>query len=138
MSNWCQFCDKEMRLEESVVYIREYITCGHSNCIRKAKETANAIFEEQNQKEEEIVIFKTMTPKDDKSWRVVPINEHPEFLSEASVMTLLMEGQIANIYHPNSLKEVYYCARKKIDVINYMGTIHIESEEESNNDTTDV
>jgi len=135
MSNWCQFCDKEMRLEESIVYIQEYITCGHSNCERKAKEMAKAIYEEQNRKEEEIVIFKTMTPKDDKSWRVVPVDEHPEFLSEPFVMTLLIEGQIANIYHPNSLKEVYYCARKKLDVINNIKLIHIE--EESDDDTVD-
>lgn len=112
MSNWCQFCDKEMVIEQSVVYAEGYITCGSDKCVDKAKEVATAILAEPPKKECEgkFVIFSTMTPKDEGSWRIVSPEDHPDFLKDESAMTRLFEGDMANVYHPNHLKEVYYCA----------------------------
>ncbi len=119
MANWCQFCDKEMVIEQSVVYAEGYITCGSVPCVAKAKETAIAIAEDRpvNTNEGKFVIFSTLTPKDEKSWRIVLPEDHPPFLKNEEAMTKLFEGEMANVFHPNHLKEVYYCAMSLEKVI---------------------
>lgn len=112
MSNWCQFCDKEMVIEQSVVYAEGYITCGESACVAAAKAVTQEIINEEPQQatKGQFVIFSTMTPKKDDSWRIVHPKDHPPFLNNEEAMTKLFEGEIANVLQPNKLKEIYYCA----------------------------
>jgi hypothetical protein len=101
-----------MVIEQSVVYAEGYITCGSDKCVAAAEALVQAILNEDPTRatDGKFVIFSTMTPKDEDSWRIVPVEDHPDFLKDEAVMTKLFEGEMANVFHPNHLKEIYYCA----------------------------
>lgn len=121
MSYWCQFCDKEMKLHASVVYELEYITCGASECMNKARTNAVAIANEENMKKLDIIVFSSLTPEDTDSWRMVDVEKYPEFITECPeiVEQMLDEGHVVNVEAPEGCKEpeVFYCIKYKKDVL---------------------
>ncbi len=100
MSYFCQFCDKEMMLTESVVHIKEYITCGRLPCVKKAK--ANDRYyaptpEESDQILVSVVLFSTKTPEDYDSWLPLKPDKHPTFLKDQAVLSRLLNGDVVNL-----------------------------------------
>ena len=117
MSYFCQFCDKEMNLVESVVYEQHYITCGNDGCKQKARDVAEEIRKEKKIKRFDVILFSSKTPENPASWRVVAIEDYPDFIIHTpEVMERMLEGDIVNTYHCNATKEVYYCAKLTKDV----------------------
>ena len=108
MSQWCQFCDKEMHFKESVVHVQDYVTCGSGKCRKKAEQAAlNLWNEDQAEKAAKaelerktsaqtpalVAVFRTQTPAIDTSWEIVPPENHPEFLKDPEVLgRMLSEG----------------------------------------------
>lgn len=97
MSYFCQFCDKEMRFEQSVVYQHDYVTCGKGKCLKQANTAHRELYSEEVAKQEQakqsarmVVVFRSETPEDDESWRSIPREEHPEFLQDEDVMSKLL------------------------------------------------
>jgi len=118
MSYFCQFCDKEMRLEQSVVYEKDYITCGNHVCVTKARKTAADIAEERTLKTAKLLIFKSTTPEDSDTWRVVPKDQYPSFFNDKEVLQGLFEGCVVSVQpRDESEAEVFYCARHADEVL---------------------
>ena len=115
---YCQFCDKEMLFRQSVVEVNEYITCGAGKCKQKAAKAYDALVtdmvikdRDQRVKESEktgglepalITVFTTTTPLVADSWKMVPIEDHPDSLRDPDVLAkMLNEGmQIQDTDYP--------------------------------------
>lgn len=119
MSYWCQFCDKEMRLQESIVEVNHYITCGGASCEAKAKETAEAIYQEELAKSRQfdVILFSTKTPEDDESWRGVEEDDYPMYINDPEIMAKMLEG--CSIYIED--EDLHYAAMKTQDYIKLLG-----------------
>jgi hypothetical protein len=118
MSYFCQFCDKEMLIAASIVYQDEYITCGAEPCVLKARQTCKDIAHEQAMKTAKLLIFKTTTPDDESTWRIVHRRDLPEFIKEDEVLKGLFEGYVISLENENDDEPaVHYCARKADDVL---------------------
>ena len=115
-SCWCAFCDKEMLSESLSIICQGYITCGSATCEGRAKANANAIAKEALVKEvhkSRMVVFSTLTPEDDDTWRLVPRIEHPVALSNIDVMSHMKIGH----YVLDDETGLYYCSKTSNDVI---------------------
>lgn len=100
MSSNCQFCDKEMFLTESIVYIKEYITCGRLPCVKKAKDNHRYYAAEQEQAAQTLVsliVFHTKTPELYDTWVPIKPDKHPDFLKEQNVLFRLLCGDVVNL-----------------------------------------
>ncbi len=118
MSYFCQFCDKELMFEQSIVYQNEYITCGNASCIAKAKQTSSDIAHEYAMKTAKLLIFKSSTPNDSSTWRIVPKKEYPEFIREEEVLRGLFDGYVISMLPKDETQpEVFYCARNTEEVL---------------------
>ena len=96
MSYWCQACDVEMRLEASIVYVDEYITCGKPKCARWAKKMfamPDPVKKVVRKVETPvlIVVYATETPDIQDSWKAIAEDEHPDFLSDPEVLTKMLD-----------------------------------------------
>jgi len=112
MSYFCQFCDKEMVLKESVVFCKEYITCGAVDCTQKACRVHKELDVGKDLDFENIVVFESRNPRDDESWRIVDKDHVPKFLRDSVVMAAMIDGEIVNKQKRNKKSIVtYYCAR---------------------------
>lgn len=112
MSNFCQFCDKEMMLEESVVYEQGYITCGVFPCIEKARGVAEEIRIENSTVDIKVMVFSTNTPEDDASWRGVAEADYPDWLVDEDIVSSMLEGT-----GMSEDGKTYYIAMKAEDYI---------------------
>ena len=117
MSYFCQFCDKEMLFEQSIVYQDDYITCGAESCVNKAHQTCKDIAHEKAMKTAKLLIFKTPTPNDESTWRVVHKDNLPEFMKEEEVLKGLFEGYVVSLKPADDEPEMFYCARKSDEVL---------------------
>lgn len=127
MSYFCQFCDKEIFFADSIVYVREYITCGSSPCKSKAINAAEDLLKDFAQREDKtakLLIFKSATPEDVSTWRIVPIQDYPDYFGEDDVMHALMEGCVVGVIPEGGDEEkgpdMYYCARNTEEVLKHM------------------
>ena len=115
-SQFCQFCDKELLFAFSVVSISGYITCGAEPCVAKAIRNTKHYDKLQREKEQppiiesEIILFSTKNPHSPGSWRIVPPEDHPDFMDDLEVVAGLLDGLIANILKPNQKDMLYYRA----------------------------
>lgn len=118
MSYWCQFCDKEMNFHDSVVYEKEYITCGADSCKEKARDVAQEITKEKSMKKMDVILFSSKDPTDPASWRAVEVENYPDFIVHGPEIMeqMVKDGTIVNKYHCNASKEIYYCAKLTKDV----------------------
>jgi hypothetical protein len=118
MSYFCQFCDKEMLLEQSIVYEKDYITCGNHVCTQKARKTASDLTTEASIKTTKLLIFKTTTPEECSTWRVVPKDQYPSFFNDKEVLRGLFDGCVVSLQPADeSEAEVFYCARHVDEVL---------------------
>lgn len=118
MPYFCQFCDKEMALEQSVVYEKDYITCGSAACIAKAGKTSSDIAGESVIKTTKILIFKSPTPEDSATWRIISKKDYPDFLYDEEVLRSLVEGYVIGLQSDeNTQPEMFYCARNTEQVL---------------------
>ncbi len=117
MSYFCQFCDKELKLEPYVVYIKSYITCGSVACTAKAEQVSDELLDEYRAKtkEDNVIIFSTKTPDIEDSWQIVAANSHPEFLANHDIVAEMLEGKLYRD-KTKTLKEMYYCAMLTKDI----------------------
>ena len=130
MSYFCQFCDKEMRFEKSVVYEKDYITCGASACTSKASETSEAIALEASTKGVNILIFKSTNPDDPSLWRIVAKEDYPALLWEEAVLEELMDGGVVGLVPPDAKEpDWYFCARHAEQVMKQMLVDQVEAGE---------
>ncbi|PHS09400.1 MAG: hypothetical protein COA78_12120 [Blastopirellula sp.] len=100
MSQHCQFCDKEIFLTESIVYIKEYITCGRLPCIKKAKDNDRYYAAEKKEAAKTLVsliVFHTKTPEQYNTWVPIKPDKHPEFLKDQNVLYRLLLGDVINL-----------------------------------------
>jgi hypothetical protein len=118
MSYFCQFCDKEMLLEESIVYAHDYITCGNTACVVKATRTAKELAKEAAIKTVSLLVFKSETPEDESTWRVVKPEDYPDSFDD-EVMKALLEGFVVEIRPLAAEAQVpmFYCGRKTSQVL---------------------
>lgn len=118
MSYFCQFCDKEMVLEQSVVYKEGYITCGNVVCTKRASDTSEAIRKESEIKTSSLLIFKSPTPEDPDTWRIVSKDQYPTFLKDPEVLRGLFEGYVIGLQpDEDTPAEMFYCARNTGEVL---------------------
>lgn len=118
MSYFCQFCDKEMVLKESIVYKKDYITCGAEACTMQASSTADAIADECSLKAINVLIFQSPTPEEIPTWRVVAKEDYPEFIKDEDVLEALMDGAVVGKMGDNKERPtMYYCARHTDEVV---------------------
>ena len=112
MSNFCQFCDKELIFKESVVYEQGYITCGGLACTARAKvvskEFEDAPVKQDTIKKANVLIFSSSDPEDVSSWRLVPQN-----IKNVGVMAKLVDGYVVNEENSGN----FYCAKLKKDIV---------------------
>ncbi len=129
MSQFCQFCDKEMLLDHSVVHVHGYITCGSIPCTKNAKENSEYHARIANEKEHpteietQIIVFQSTNPYNPRSWRMVKPQDYPEFISDPDMLGQLLNGEIANIYKANQKGMVYYCAKRLVEVRKALGSV---------------
>lgn len=129
MSYFCQFCDKEMVLEASAVHEEGYITCGKAQCISQARSTAESLRKERELKTVRLLIFKSKTPEDTDTWRVVPKDQYPEFITDREVAKGLFEGYVIGMQTADGGDpEMFYCARKADDVLRQINKARLEKE----------
>jgi hypothetical protein len=118
MSYFCQFCDKEMLFEGSIVYEQGYITCGGASCTSKAGKEYKALEEEYSVKTAKLLIFKSPTPEDNDTWRIVPKDEYPDFIRDTEVLKGLFEGYVIGLQKDEDTPaEMFYCARNTVEVL---------------------
>lgn len=119
MSHYCQFCDKEMKLEESVVYVKQYVTCGATSCYMRAKRVAKDFQIERERieaiKEVPIIVYTSKTPEDLDSWTIIGKEDHPEYLSSIKIMSRLIDGYVVTAEGSGDS----YCARLKSETEKY-------------------
>lgn len=92
MSYHCQFCDKEMRIELSVVYQNDFITCGSQDCTDKAFANAQFHYDDARREEMDVMVFSSKTPEDDNSWRVVAEANYPPEIHDYDIVSKMLEG----------------------------------------------
>ncbi|PCJ39135.1 MAG: hypothetical protein COA71_14560 [SAR86 cluster bacterium] len=115
MSHFCQFCDKEMVLAQSIVYVRDYITCGAAKCAKKAKKVSIEIYKEQNSimGQVDLLVFRSKNPEDEDSWGLVEPKDQPAFLKNSSIVdTMLLECVLGR----RKNDDYFYLIRKKSEV----------------------
>jgi len=117
MTQWCQFCDKEMVLAGSVVHVRDYITCGSAKCAKKAKKMSIEIYKDMNKSTGpvDLLVFATQTPDVLDSWYLIQNKkDRPAFMSDPAVIdAMLMEGVIAE---DSDAPGTYYMIRKREEI----------------------
>ena len=118
MSYYCQFCDKELKLEAYVVYVKNYITCGSKACEDKANTVNDGILEDYKAKtkEDDVLIFSTKTPDKAESWQIVATEAHPKFLENQDTVAEMLAGNLFQ-HKPKTKKEMWYCAVLAKDII---------------------
>jgi len=101
MSEYCQFCDKELLLPQSVDEHLGYITCGSGKCKKRAEKAAVGIWsDEQRSKEENpditemLSVFRSKTPALQESWQPVPVDEHPAILQDPNTVRHMLENGV--------------------------------------------
>ena len=75
---WCQFCDKPLLLGAEVKVL-EYTTCGSRACKAKAIKNHHACNGKILDKAR-LIVHRTATPEDCKSWEVLKREDYPELL----------------------------------------------------------
>lgn len=118
MSYFCQFCDKEIVFEGNIVYKKGYITCGNELCLSKADKMAEDIQKECEVKTAKLLIFKSSTPEDSSTWRIVAKKDYPNFIRDEEVLRGLLEGYVIGLQSKDdTVPEMYYCARNAAQVL---------------------
>ena len=128
MSYHCQFCDKKMVMEMSVVYQNEFITCGAEKCTDEAFANAKFHHDDAHHKEMDILVFESKTPEDATSWRVVKEEDYPASIHDYDIVSKMLEG--FSIYDEPG---VHYIAMKTKD---YQKLLHKENKRVKKNGTT--
>ncbi len=106
--------------ENMATIICGYITCGAHQCQIKAEETTKAFIREEAAKVEHkgrIVVFVTLTPEDESTWRMVGQKDQPAALRNVDIM-----GQMKAFGHMifDEETKLYYCVKTSLEVINQM------------------
>ena len=114
----CQFCDKEMAAENLATMVGGYITCGNLHCQRKAQENIKQTIREEAARVEHnsrMVVFSTLNPEDESTWRVADKKSLPEALRNVDIM-----GQMKAFGHMlfEEDTKLYYCVKTSLEVIN--------------------
>ena len=113
---YCQFCDKEMMAENMATMVQGYITCGSAKCTARAKQNTKDIAAEQAAivgHKDRMVVFSTLTPEDDNTWRIIAQKNHPHALRDISVMSQMKLGH----YVFDTESKLYYSAKTANEVI---------------------
>lgn len=112
----CQFCDKSIISENLATIVEGYITCGSSACMAKAISNTKEFAAEAAAKVEykgRMVVFSTLTPEDDSTWRIVKQKDHPKVLRNVEVMSQMKIGH----YVFDEETKLYYSAKTTSEVV---------------------
>ena len=129
MSQHCQFCDKEMILEGSVVHVKGYITCGATPCTEKARSNSEYHAKAAYDKEQpstttsRIAVFQTTNPYSPSSWKIVHPADHPDFMGDPEIVARMLDGDIVNKLKVNKSGMIYYRAEKVKNIRKQLGDI---------------
>ena len=91
----CQFCNKEMMLQQSIVYKHDYITCGAQICVDKASvhhglnDGESPAYGEPKVITVPVVILTTSTPSVLESWELVFPENCPDYVKSLEVIEKL-------------------------------------------------
>ena len=101
---YCQACDNKIHMEQSIVAVQGYTTCGKKKCQQWANKQAAGLQEAKVEKKAPtadlvpamVVVFRSKPPHVQDSWEVVLPEEHPSFLLNPNVLAHMLDsGDVA-------------------------------------------